>query len=95
MFVSHRLERRADLSGPSLMVLYRATTIPVARGHEVRVLGRMGPAVSGTNAFGAEVTVVSMDAIAVWDVTAGRVGWLLEEEDTYRAWKSGALFAPK
>ena len=56
--------------------------------------GRMGPAISGKNAFGATVSSVSMDALAVYDQTAGRIGWLTEAEELNEQWKSGELFAP-
>ena len=81
-----------QFGGPSLIVVYPGTKIPVVRDHKVRVLGKIGPAVSGTNLFGGVVSSVTMNAIAVYDVTAGQVGWLSDYEDTYHEWESGALF---
>ena len=71
------------------------TNVPVARDHEVTVLGRVGPAISGKNAFGGTVTSVSMDAIAVMDRTAGLIGRVAGSDEIYDEWKSGELFAPE
>ena len=84
-----------NIAEPLLTVYYRGTDFPVARDHHIKVLGRMSYAMPAMNEFGIEVVSVSMNAIAVWDMTAGRVGWLRESEETYRAWKSGELFAPE
>ncbi len=83
-----------QFGGPSLIVVYPNTNIPVVKDHEVKVLGKIGPAVSGTNLFGGVVSSVTMNAIAVWDVTAVRVSWLTDYEDTFHQWESGALFKP-
>ncbi|MCH8342394.1 MAG: hypothetical protein IH983_00215 [Planctomycetes bacterium] len=83
-----------QFGGPSLIVVYPDTKIPVVKDHKVRVLGKIGPAVSGTNLFGGVVSSVTMNAIAVRDVTARQVSWLTDYEDTFHQWKSGALFKP-
>lgn len=80
--------------GPSLVVRFTNTKLPIARDHDVSVLGRITGKASGKNAFGGTVTAVSMDAVAVFDRTAERVGWLGKEEELFQRWRSGELFAP-
>ena len=88
-------DHRRDFGGGSLFVMTTLTSLPVARDHDVRVLGRSGGSLEGTNAFGGSVSSITMKAIAIWDMTANRIAWDDSEEDTYRKWESGELFAPR
>lgn len=83
-----------DFGGSAITVVYENGNTTIARNHNVKVLGKIGNTIEGENAFGAKITSITMQAIAVWDITAERVSWLKEHEGVYKKWSSGKLFAP-
>jgi hypothetical protein len=51
--------------GPSLAVFFKQSNTSIIKGSFVTVLGRIGSPIEGRNAFGATVSSVTMEAIAV------------------------------
>ncbi len=80
--------------GSTVLVEYpvRGGTV-ILEGHKVYVLGHPGKShVYGTNTFGGTISTVPFTAVAYFDLTAGQTGWLLEQEDLYRAWSEGRMY---
>ena len=83
--------------GPSLIVSFDRSDTPIVENSGVTVLGRIGPPIEGQNAFGARVSSLTMDAIAVAD---GQRGYgtcyfkgSLEDREIWDQWRSGELFS--
>ena len=79
--------------GPSLTVLFNRPNTPIVRKSWVKVLGYIGPAIEGRNAFGASVSSLTVKAIAV--TVDGHIYYSTKDEATVEQWRSGELFAPK
>jgi starvation-inducible outer membrane lipoprotein len=80
---------RRVTTGGSLLVAYPGGGTTVADGHQVKVLGYIrGPEV-GRNVFGATVSSVKLDAIAVYDSFTQYPFWLTREQDLFEKWKTG------
>lgn len=84
-------------TGPSLIVSFGRSDTPIVEGSGVTVLGRIGPPIEGQNAFGARVSSLTMDAIAVLHGWRGYgtsyfIGGPADRE-IWDQWESGELFS--
>lgn len=90
-----------DNIGPSLIVAFSQPNTPIIKNSRVKVLGYLGQPVEGYNAFGASISSLTMNAIAVYDASyegisyskkEGKVFYSEKDETLVKQWKSGFLF---
>ncbi len=95
------IEPSATSFGPSLIVTFRKTNIPVAKTSYIKVLGYIGPTIEGYNVFGASVSSLTMAAIAIaipgdtYFMEEDTVYYQEEDEELIKQWKSGELISSK
>lgn len=76
-------------SKSSLLVVYPSGGTTVADGHHVKVLGYIREPAVGENVFGAKVSSLVMDAVALYDSFTRYPFWLKRNEETFNKWKTG------
>jgi hypothetical protein len=76
----------------SLLVVYPSGKTTVADGHHVKVLGYIREPAVGENVFGAKVSSLVLDAIAVYDSFTRYPFWLSHHEEIFNKWKTGEPF---
>ena len=76
-------------SNSSLLVVYPSGRTTVADGHPVKVLGYIREPAVGENVFGAKVSSLVMDAIALYDSFTRYPFWLSRYEEIFNKWKTG------
>ena len=85
--------------GPSLIISFRKTDIPVAKTSYIKVLGYIGPPIEGHNVFGASVSSLTMTAIAIgipgdtYFMEEDTVYYQEKDEELVKQWKSGELIS--
>jgi len=79
-------------SNSSLLVVYPSGKTTVADGHHVKVLGYIREPAVGRNVFGAKVSSLVMDAIALYDSFTRYPFRLSREEVLFNKWKTGEPF---
>ena len=79
-------------SNSSLLVFYPSGKTTVADGHHVKVLGYIRQPAVGKNVFGANVSSLVLDAIALYDSFTRYPFWLSRDEDLFNKWKTGEPF---
>lgn len=77
-------------TGSSLIVTFDRSDTPIVEESWVNVLGYIGPTIEGQNAFGARVSSLTMDAIAV--NVGGMHYYYRKDEEIVKRWISGELF---
>jgi starvation-inducible outer membrane lipoprotein len=80
-------------SNSSMLVVYPSGKTTVADGHHVKVLGYIREPAVGENVFGAKVSSLVMDAIALYDSFTRYPFWLRRYEDIFNKWKTGEPLA--
>jgi len=80
-------------SDGSLFVVYPSGKTTVAAGHYVKVLGYLREPSVGKNVFGANVSSLTLDAVAVYDTFTRYSFRLSRDEELFRKWKTGQPFA--
>ena len=80
-------------SNSSLLVVYPSGKTTVADGHHVKVLGYICQPAVGKNVFGAKVSSLVMDAIALYDSFTRYPFWLSGEEEIFNKWRTGEPLA--
>ena len=73
----------------SLFVVYPSGRTTVADGHYVKVLGYIREPSIGKSLFGAKVTSLTLDAVAVYDAFTGYPFRLSRDEELFRKWRTG------
>jgi hypothetical protein len=76
----------------SLLVVYPSGKTTVADDHYVKVLGYIRQPAVGENVFGAKVSSLVLDAIAVYDSFTRYPFWLSRYEELFNKWKTGEPF---
>jgi hypothetical protein len=76
-------------SNSSLLVSYPSGKTTVADGHHVKVLGYIHEPAIGRNVFGANVSSLLLDAIALYDSFTRYPFWLSRDEELFNKWKTG------
>jgi len=91
ILVEDRISSVADdvSSDGSLFVVYPSGKTTVAGGHHVKVLGYIREPSVGKNVFGANVSSLTLDAIAVYDAFTRYSFRLSRHEELFRKWKTG------
>ncbi len=79
-------------SNSSLLVVYPSGKTTVADGHHVKVLGYIREPAVGENVFGAKVSSLVLDAIALYDSFTRYPFWLSRDEELFNKWKTGEPF---
>jgi starvation-inducible outer membrane lipoprotein len=79
-------------SDSSLLVVYPGGKTTVADDHYVKVLGYIREPAIGKNVFGANVSSLVMDAIALYDSFTRYPFWLSRDEELFNKWKTGEPF---
>jgi len=79
-------------SNSSLLVFYPSGKTTVADGHHVKVLGYIREPAVGENVFGAKVSSLVLDAIALYDSFTRFPFWLSRDEVLFNKWKTGEPF---
>ncbi|OHB63566.1 MAG: hypothetical protein A2168_09600 [Planctomycetes bacterium RBG_13_50_24] len=79
-------------SSSSLPVFYPSGKTTVADGHYVKVLGYIREPAMGRNVFGANVSSLTLDAIALYDSFTRYPFWLSRDEELFNKWKTGEPF---
>ena len=79
-------------SNSLLLVVYPSDKTTVADGHHVKVLGYIREPAVGENVFGAKVSSLVMDAIALYDSFTRYPFWLRRYEEIFNKWKTGEPF---
>ena len=93
---------RYNWTTASLFVVYGHGGTHIVRGHEVAVLGHIAAPARSSGTFGLRREEVRMIAIATankgpdgrWQWRPS-CSWLAKNEETYKQWASGKLFAPQ
>ena len=80
-------------SNSSLLVFYPSGKTTVADDHHVKVLGYIREPAVGENVFGAKVSSLMLDAIALYDSFTRYPFWLSRDEELFNKWKTGEPFA--
>jgi starvation-inducible outer membrane lipoprotein len=80
-------------SNSSLLVVYPSGKTTVADGHHVKVLGYIREPAVGENVFGAKVSSLVLDAIALYDSFTRYPFWLSGEEEIFNKWRTGEPLA--
>jgi hypothetical protein len=76
-------------SDSSLLVFYPSGKTTVADDHHVKVLGYIREPAVGKNVFGANVSSLAVDAIALYDSFTRYPFWLSRDEELFNKWKTG------
>jgi len=76
-------------SNSSLFVFYPSGKTTVADDHHVKVLGYIRQPAIGKNVFGANVSSLALDAIAIYDSFTRYPFWLSRDEELFNKWKTG------
>ena len=76
-------------SNSSLLVSYPSGRTTVADSHHVKVLGYIREPAVGKNVFGARVSSLVMDAIALYDSFTRYPFWLSMDEELFNKWRTG------
>jgi starvation-inducible outer membrane lipoprotein len=76
-------------SNSSLLVSYPSGKTTVADGHHVKVLGYIREPAVGENVFGAKVSSLVLDAVALYDSFTRYPFWLSRDEELFNKWKTG------
>jgi starvation-inducible outer membrane lipoprotein len=76
-------------SNSSLLVSYPSGKTTVADGHHVKVLGYIREPAVGKNVFGARVSSLVMDAIAMYDSFTRYPFWLSRDQELFNKWRTG------
>ena len=79
-------------SNSSLLVSYPSGKTTVADDHQVKVLGYIRQPAVGKNVFGANVSSLVLDAIALYDSFTRYPFWLGRDEELFNKWKTGEPF---
>jgi len=79
-------------SNSSLLVFYPSGKTTVADDHYVKVLGYIREPAVGENVFGAKVSSLVLDAIALYDSFTRYPFWLSRDEELFNKWKTGEPF---
>ncbi len=79
-------------SNSSLLVSYPSGKTTVADDHYVKVLGYIRQPAVGKNVFGANVSSLVLDAIAMYDSFTRYPFWLSRDEELFNKWKTGEPF---
>jgi starvation-inducible outer membrane lipoprotein len=79
-------------SNSSLLVVYPSGKTTVADDHHVKVLGYIRQPAVGKNVFGANVSSLVLDAIAIYDSFTRYPFWLSRDEELFNKWKTGEPF---
>ena len=79
-------------SNSSLLVSYPSGKTTVADDHHVKVLGYILEPAVGKNVFGANVSSLVLDAIALYDSFTRYPFWLRRDEELFNKWKTGEPF---
>lgn len=88
----HEYDRGSDsyiTGNSSLLVFYPSGKTTVADGHHVKVLGYIREPAVGKNVFGANVSSLVLDAIALYDSFTRYPFWLSRDEVLFNKWKTG------
>lgn len=83
-------------AGPSLIVSFDRSDTPIVENSGVTVLGWIGPPIEGRNAFGARVSSLTIDAIAVRDGWGRGTCYFKggpADREIWDQWWSGQLFS--
>ena len=80
-------------SKSSLLVVYPSDGTTVADGHHVKVLGYIREPAVGENVFGAKVSSLVMDAIALYDSFTRYPFRLSHYDEIFNKWKTGEPLA--
>ena len=76
-------------SDGSLSVVYPSGKTTVAVGHYVKVLGHIREPSVGKNVLGANVSSLTLDAVAVYDAFTRYAFRLSHDEELFKKWKTG------
>ena len=76
-------------SNSSLLVVYPSGKTTVADDHHVKVLGYIRQPAVGKNVFGANVSSLVLDAIALYDSFTRYPFWLSRYDELFNKWKTG------
>ena len=76
-------------SNSSMLVVYPSGKTTVADGHHVKVLGYIREPAVGKNVFGAKVSSLVLDAIALYDSFTRYPFWLSRDEELFNKWRTG------
>jgi starvation-inducible outer membrane lipoprotein len=79
-------------SDTSLFVIYPSGKTTVADNHYVKVLGYIREPAIGKNVFGANVSSLALDAIAIYDSFTRYPFWLSRDKELFNKWKTGEPF---
>ncbi len=79
-------------SNSSLLVVYPSGKTTVADDHHVKVLGYIRQPAVGENVFGAKVSSLVLDAIALYDSFTQYPFWLSRNEELFNKWRMGEPF---
>jgi len=79
-------------SNSSLLVFYPGGKTTVADDHYVKVLGYIRQPAVGKNVFGANVSSLVLDAVALYDSFTRYPFWLSRDEELFNKWKTGEPF---
>ena len=79
-------------SNSSLLVFYPSGKTTVADDHHVKVLGYIRQPAVGKNVFGANVSSLAVDAVALYDSFTRYPFWLSRDEELFNKWKTGEPF---
>jgi len=82
-------------SNSSLFVFYPRGKTTIADGHHVKVLGYIREPAVGENVFGAKVSSLTLDAIALYDSFTRYPFWLRGYEDIFNKWRTGEPLTAK
>ena len=76
-------------SNSLLLVVYPSGKTTVADGHHVKVLGYIREPAVGETVFGAKVSSLVLDAIALYDSFTRYPFWLSRYDEIFNKWKTG------
>ena len=79
-------------SNSSLLVFYPSGKTTIADEHHVKVLGHIREPAVGKNVFGANVSSLVLDAVALYDSFTRYPFWLGHDEELFNKWKTGEPF---
>ena len=79
-------------SNSSLLVVFPSGKNTVADGHHVKVLGYIRQPAVGRNVFGAKVSSLVLDAVALYDSFTQYPFWLSRDEELFNKWRTGEPF---
>lgn len=80
-------------SESSLFVVYPSAKTTVAKGHMVKVLGRIRETAAGKSLLGEKVSSLTLEAVAVYDEFTRYAFRLSQDEQLFRKWQTGKPLA--